>query len=162
MIYGNGKRLSRWFPSFNMPGGKFRLISTLYDWSGPNGSNAFPVKRCASCNVLKDPFEFLTSMRVGADGYLQLIGGDECATCVLPADFAMQFDKCRRARVRIESLRDERGEPYRLFDKKSRQWLSVEKVGIRRMTPLGNTLRLQPYQDRTYSHRGVKYGQARM
>lgn len=146
--------------------------STGFSWcliitggkKGNWGAN-IATKECAECGQTFMAPLYLKTSKVKTDrrGHrcCYLYDSPYCRECEPQAPVDIFCDSEGILRMRIGSLRDERGEPYRIEDKKTGQWRKLSAFGIRRMAKKGNEFRLQPYKDRTHDKQGTPYGNAK-
>ena len=128
-----------------------------------------PEKRCATCGKHYTWLWFINRFerrmlktKTGKFEYGFMVGTDSCFSCIGQEDFALVYSKDGKLRMRLSNVRDERGEPFRLFDDRLRQWTAIEERGIRMMDKRRpkdpDVLRLQPRKDRSHDRDGETYG----
>lgn len=135
---------------------KIRLVTTGSDWKGPKEHPSFvPNKQCRKCGAIWPCVEFIKRVEVRRNGYGYFVDSVFCRACEPPEAVTLVMQKSK-LNMRVE-LRDERGEPYRLWDKKAKYWGAFCQRGTRRM-PGTCIVRLQPYGDRGHDAYGNTYG----
>lgn len=145
------------FVCLDHPSGELFIVVTGQTWIDPDGNlHDPPLKTCRWCGRMFPAPMFIKGGKPHNDGYFLFEDDDVCRNCVPAERVPLNLDRFGHACYRL-TMRDERGEPYRTFDIKSRQWRALQARGVRRMTPTGNILRLQPYGDRRHDADGVPY-----
>ena len=130
-------------PCSNHRSGRLQIITTRQAWL-PGGVP--PVKICRECRRVYPLLAYLkTPHKRGA--YVVIADSPFCYQCEPPVPVPLYTDRHGRLRMRLD-MRRETGEPLRWYDVATRRFLSYAAVGLRRMAPGSNVIRLQPYTER--------------
>jgi hypothetical protein len=138
------------------------LVIVLTTQICKHDGDQLPEKRCAvsTCRRSYPNNAFLKygvfEQRAGIQYYV-LQDSPRCFRCEPPAADLILYRPGGTTRM-ILRMRDEAGQPLRVFDRRAHRWVKPETVGVRLMTN-SNILRLQPYQDRGHDVTGKPYGQ---
>jgi len=121
-------------------------------------------KHCSVCGTRHHFLDFLTQTRTDSKGYLRIEGRDgedhqKCKRHYPPIVVPLPA-KGERLKVRVGNLRDDRGQPIDVWDRKCGCWRAMGNVGVRRMKPDGSRLAFQPTGNRSHAADGRKYGTA--
>lgn len=121
-----------------------------------SATGQFPEKTCAACRHRYPVIAFIKRGQIEDDGYYYVADSDRCHFCEPPQPIRLHHGADGRLRMRLQ-LHRENGEVVGAFDPSTGSFAPLGTIGLRRMTPTGNHLRLQPRSDRSHDITGKAY-----